>query len=97
MPPDEGLVPFPRRSFWGYRLLQEYFAFPEKFCFLDLSGFERVRAADFGDRVEVLFYLSEFERSDRRQMLELGVSRRARSGWVARRWSICSSRWPSRF
>jgi type VI secretion system protein ImpG len=73
--PDEGLVPFPRRSFWGYRLLQEYFAFPEKFCFLDLSGFERVAAADFGDRLEILFYLSEFERSDRRQMLELGVSK----------------------
>ena len=72
---DEGLVPFPRRSFWGYRLLQEFFAFPEKFCFLDLSGFERVAAAGFGDRVEVLFYLSEFERSDRRQMLELGVSK----------------------
>ncbi len=73
--PDEGLVPFPRRSFWGYRLLQEYFAFPEKFCFLDLSGFDKVKAAGFGDRVEVLFFLSEFERSDRRQMLELGVSK----------------------
>ena len=72
---DEGLVPFPRRSFWGYRLLQEYFAFPEKFSFIDLSGFEKVAAADFGDKVEVLFYLSEFERTDRRQSLELGVSR----------------------
>jgi len=73
--PDEGLFPFPRRSFWGYRLLQEYFAFPEKFCFLDLSGFEKLAAADFGDRIELLFFLSEFERSDRRQTLELGVSR----------------------
>jgi type VI secretion system protein ImpG len=73
--PDEGLFPFPRRSFWGYRLLQEYFAFPEKFCFLDLSGFEKLAAADFGDKIELLFFLSDFERSDRRQMLELGVSR----------------------
>jgi type VI secretion system protein ImpG len=73
--PDEGLFPFPRRSFWGYRLLQEYFAFPEKFCFLDLSGFEELAAADFGDRIELLFFLSDFERSDRRQSLELGVSR----------------------
>jgi type VI secretion system protein ImpG len=73
--PDEGLFPFPRRSFWGYRLLQEYFAFPEKFNFLDLSGLEKIAEAGFGDRVEVLFFLSEFERSDRRQSLELGVSK----------------------
>ena len=72
--PDEGLVPFPRRSFWGYRLLQEYFAFPEKFCFLDISGFEKLAAAGFGEKFELLFFLSEFERADRRQMLELGVS-----------------------
>ncbi|MCC6591276.1 MAG: type VI secretion system baseplate subunit TssF [Bryobacterales bacterium] len=71
---EEGLVPFPRRSFWGYRLLQEYFSFPEKFCFLDLSGFDRVAAAGFGRKIEILFYLSDFERGDRRQMLELGVS-----------------------
>lgn len=73
--PDEGLLPFPRRSFWGYRLLQEYFAFSEKFCFLDLSGFENLAAADFGDKIEVLFFLSDFERTDRRQSLELGVSK----------------------
>jgi type VI secretion system protein ImpG len=72
---DEGLIPFPRRCFWGYRLLQEYFAFPEKFCFLDLSGFDRIAAANFGERIELLFLISEFERSDRRQMLELGISK----------------------
>jgi type VI secretion system protein ImpG len=71
----DSLVPFPRRSFWGYRLLEEYFSFPEKFCFIDLSGFEKLAAANFGSRIEILFYLSEFERSDRRQSLELGVSR----------------------
>lgn len=73
--PDEGLVPFPRRSFWGYRLLEEYFSFPEKFCFVDLGGMDSLRAAGFGDKVELLFYVSEFERGDRRQQLELGVSK----------------------
>ena len=73
--PHERLFPFPRRSFGGYRLLQEYFAFPEKFCFLDLSGFEKLAAADFGEKIEVLFFLSDFERGDRRQSLELGVSK----------------------
>ena len=72
---DEGLFPFPRRTFWGYRLLQEYFTFPEKFSFLDLSGFEQLAKAGFGDRVELLFFLSEFERNDRRQSLELGVTK----------------------
>ena len=74
---EEGLFQFPRRTFWGYRLLEEYFAFPEKFYFLDLSGFEKLAAAGFGDKIELLFFLSEFERADRRQSLELGVSKSA--------------------
>src|SRR4029077_17893767 len=28
---DEGMLPYPPRSFVGYRLLTEFFAFPEKF------------------------------------------------------------------
>jgi type VI secretion system protein ImpG len=35
---DEGLLPYGARSFAGYRLLQEYFCFPEKFLFFDLTG-----------------------------------------------------------
>lgn len=72
---DEGLLPFPRRSFQGYRWLQEYFVFPEKFHFIDLTGFSQVRAAGFGDRAEVIFLISAFEQGDRRQMLETGVTR----------------------
>jgi type VI secretion system protein ImpG len=72
--PDDGLLPSPRRSFLGYRLLQEYFVFPEKFYFLDLGGLDRVRAAGFGDRVELVFLISQFERADRRSALETGVS-----------------------
>jgi type VI secretion system protein ImpG len=71
---NEGTLPYPRRSFIGYGLLQEYFCFPQKFFFLDLAGFDRVRAAGFGGSVEVVLLLSPFERADRRQMLELGVS-----------------------
>jgi type VI secretion system protein ImpG len=71
---DEGVLPYPRRSFVGYRLLQEYFCFPQKFFFLDLTGLEALRAAGFGNRAEIVILISQFERSDRRQMLELGVS-----------------------
>jgi type VI secretion system protein ImpG len=34
---DEGVLPYPQRSFIGYRLLQEYAAFPEKFLFVELN------------------------------------------------------------
>jgi type VI secretion system protein ImpG len=71
---DEGTIPYPRRSFIGYRLLQEYFCFPQKFFFVQLNGLEEVCARNFGNRAEVIFLISSFERSDRRQALELGVS-----------------------
>lgn len=71
---DEEALPYPRRSFSGYRLLQEYFAFPEKFFFLDLGGLEPLQQAGFGDRIEVLFLISPFERAERMQMLEVGVT-----------------------
>jgi type VI secretion system protein ImpG len=71
---EEAMLPYPRRSFIGYGLLQEYFCFPQKFFFLDLTGLEQVCAARFGGRAEVIFLISPFERSDRRQALELGVS-----------------------
>jgi type VI secretion system protein ImpG len=71
---DEGMIPYPRRSFAGYRLLTEYFTFPEKFFFLDLDNLRPALAAGFKDRVEIVFLISEFELTDRRQMLEIGVS-----------------------
>jgi type VI secretion system protein ImpG len=71
---DEGLLPYPRRSFVGYRMLQEYFVFPEKFSFLDVSGFDRLRGSGFGQKVELIFLISSFERSERRSLLETGVT-----------------------
>ena len=48
--PDEGMLPYTPRSFLGYRLLQEYFAFPEKFLFLDLCELDRAVRAGFRER-----------------------------------------------
>ena len=70
------MLPYARRSFVGYRLLQEYFCFPQKFFFIDLKGLDQVCAAGFGNAAEVILLISGFERNDRRQMLELGVSAR---------------------
>ena len=71
---DEGMLPYPRRSFTGYRLLHEYFTFPEKFFFLDLTGLETALAGGFKDRAELIFLIAPFELADRRQALELGVT-----------------------
>ncbi|WP_397450598.1 type VI secretion system baseplate subunit TssF [Pseudomonas sp. NA-150] len=37
---DEALIPYPLNTFRGYRYLQEYFAFQEKFLFVDVSGLD---------------------------------------------------------
>ena len=37
---DEALIPYPLNTFRGYRYLQEYFAFQDKFLFVDLSGLD---------------------------------------------------------
>jgi type VI secretion system protein ImpG len=73
---NEGMLPYPRRSFEGYRLLQEYFALPEKFLFFDLSGLELAWIKGIKDRAEIVFLISPFEHFERRQNLELGVNRK---------------------
>ena len=72
--PDEGMLPYPGRSFDAYRLIQEYFVFPEKYLFLDLSGFAELRAAKFGPNIEILIPIPAFERAEWRPMLEAGVA-----------------------
>ena len=37
---DDALLPGDGRSFAGYRLLQEYFAFPQRYQFVDLTGLQ---------------------------------------------------------
>jgi type VI secretion system protein ImpG len=50
---DESLLPPSDRAFRGYRFLQEYFAFPEKFLFLDLTGLDRIGGRGFTDTLDV--------------------------------------------
>jgi type VI secretion system protein ImpG len=71
---DEGMLPYPRRSFTGYRLLHEYFTFPDKFFFLDLTGLEAALASGFKDRAELIFLIAPFELAERRHSLEAGVT-----------------------
>src|SRR5207244_4829476 len=56
--PDQGLLPYPARSFPGYRLLTEFFAFPSKFLFVDLTGLNENILLPAGNRLEIFIYLS---------------------------------------
>ena len=52
-------MPNPRRSFDGYRLLQEYFAMPERFHFVELSGLRPALAKSTGEDVDLYILLGE--------------------------------------
>jgi len=61
---DEGMVPYPPRSFPGYLLLFEYFCFPEKFLFFDMSGLSQLAGKDLGDKLEIWIYLDRVAKSN---------------------------------
>jgi type VI secretion system protein ImpG len=60
---DEGLYDYSPRSFPGYRLLSEYFAFPEKFLFVELPGVAADRWKRVGTHaeIELLIFLNRHE------------------------------------
>jgi len=54
---EEALLPVTLRSFQGYRLLQEYFAFPQRYRFFEVAGLSRaIRRVD-GDQLELVILL----------------------------------------
>jgi type VI secretion system protein ImpG len=53
----EALLPLAPRGFEGYRLLQEYFAFPDRFLFFALQGLRPALAQAEGDSLEVFVLL----------------------------------------
>jgi len=74
--PDEALLPWPARSFSGFRLLSEYFAFPQKFMFLDLAGLDAKTLVTDTGKFEIYIYLNrssnELERAVSAEMFALG-------------------------
>jgi type VI secretion system protein ImpG len=56
---DQALLPCPKPSFDGYRLLQEYFAMPERFHFVDLTGIGPAVARAKGPEVDIYILLRE--------------------------------------
>ncbi len=53
---NEAMLPFGFRSFQGYRLIQEYFAFPERFRFARLKGLAAALRGSEADEFEVVLF-----------------------------------------
>jgi type VI secretion system protein ImpG len=52
----EAVLPYPANGFSGYRLLQEYFTFPEKFLFLEVTGLSALTGLAVERRFEMVFH-----------------------------------------
>jgi type VI secretion system protein ImpG len=56
---EEALLPVPGRQFRGYRLLQEYFSFPSRFQFFELTGLQEFLSACVSTELEILILLDK--------------------------------------
>ncbi len=56
---NEAILPYTNRSFAGYRLLTEYFAFPYKFLFFDVYGLDQAVTQKFGSHFDILIHLKD--------------------------------------
>ncbi|MCG6657490.1 type VI secretion system baseplate subunit TssF [Halomonas campisalis] len=57
----EALLPSVKRAFDGYRLLQEYFAFPQRYLFAELTGLQPGLRRLAGQRLEITLLLKRSE------------------------------------
>ncbi len=54
---DQALLPVTPRAFRGYRLLQEYFSFPQRYRFLELQGLAPAVGRSKSDEIELVVLL----------------------------------------
>ena len=60
---NEALLPVGARSFQGYRVLQEYFAFPSRFMFVELRGLGPVLRRCQDTEVDIVVLLDRYDPS----------------------------------
>ena len=58
---DQALLPQTLQGFQGYRLLQEYFAFPQRFLFFDLTGLGTALRNQGGREVDIVILFSRID------------------------------------
>ncbi|TDR78362.1 type VI secretion system baseplate subunit TssF [Paludibacterium purpuratum] len=59
----EALLPVPTRALPGFRLLQEYFAFPQRYLFVEQTGLAAALSACRRDQFELLWFFERHEPS----------------------------------
>ena len=64
---DESLVPYPHKALDAYRLLNEFFVFPDKFKFLDIQHFSTAGANRY---VDIFIPLADRSRADKFRVSE---------------------------
>lgn len=60
---EEGLFPQDARTFPGYQLLTEYFTFPQKFLFADLTGLREVTSRATASKIDLCILLKKADRT----------------------------------
>lgn len=56
---DESILPFTATSFTGYRLLAEFFTFPQKFLFFDIEDI----CSSFSEQMDIFIYLKSSDKT----------------------------------
>lgn len=54
---EQAMLPFDSRAFDGYRLLHEYFAFPDRYRFFSINGLQKALPQITGNRFEIVILL----------------------------------------
>lgn len=57
--PEHALLPPSPHGFEGYRLLREYFAFPQRFLFFELAGFQSALEQVSGEEIDLVLAFSQ--------------------------------------
>ena len=55
----DALLPYPKNIYPGYRILQEYFCFPEGLFFLDFSGFDSLPQNSPIEKIDISFHFDK--------------------------------------
>jgi type VI secretion system protein ImpG len=58
---DQALLPQTLHGFDGYRLLQEYFAFPQRYLFFDLAGIGEALRGHAGNEVDIVILFTRLD------------------------------------
>lgn len=67
---EESMLPYDERSFSGYRLLSEYFSYPDKFLFVALAQLGPLVAGWSGDVLLLRIVLRDYPDSERHHRLQ---------------------------